>query len=253
VSDLRVHTAHGGSYFLPGWELRITSRCLDEDFGLDSATTPIGDLLSQPIVKALIKDRATDPDGGKSVGPEAGRLTIRRLAYGNDHRGATWWDRDEKVVWLCAYHGKHRSGQADDPFKGLFPDLIASARLRPVKADYERLFEERDERFVDLVPEHAQELLAQARDEPGVEKRGIVGGEATVGCLVEVVDTLEDTYVAFFLDEVPYERWVPLLNAFHPARFDEWEQVEAMPHRPLDTPLGEVCYRYLKGQEESAN
>jgi len=207
----------------------------------------IGALLGHPIVKALVKDRANDPDGGKSIGPEARENTIRRLGYGHDHRGATWWDPTEKVVWLCGYHGGHRSGDEADSFKKHFPDLIAEGRMKPEVADYQALFAERDERFVDLVQTDAQALLALARDEQGVEKSSVIGGEATVGCLVEVVSTLEETYVAFFLEEVTYERFVLLLNAFHPSRFDEWEDVLEMPHRRVDRASGEVCFRYLKG------
>ena len=246
MSESHINTAVRGSYFLAEYELRITARCLEEDFGVSPAA-PIGDLLDHPIVKALIKDRATDPDAGKTVGPDAGEDTIRRLGYGHDHRGATWWDRSEKVVWLCAYHGRHRSGAADDPFKKHFPELIAAKRMKPVAMDYEALFAERDERFVDLVRGDAQALLAEARQEPGREKRAIVGGEASVGCLVEVVETLEETYVAFFVEEVTYERLVILLNAFYVSRFEDWEQVHEMPHRPIDEALGEVCYRYLRG------
>ncbi len=150
-------------------------------------------------------------------------------------------------MWLCAYHGRHRSGAADDPFGKHFPELIAWKRMKPATVDYEALFAERDERFIDLVQRDAQALLAEARREPGVEKRAVVGGEANVGCLVEVVETLEETYVAFFVEEVTYERFVILLNAFFVSRFEEWEQVKEMPHRPIDQASGEVCYRYLRG------
>jgi hypothetical protein len=235
-----------GSILLADWELRITRRCLEEDLEVP-ASTPIAELVDHPIVKALISDRATDPDGGKTVGPAAGQDTLRRLAFGNDHRGATWWDPVEKVVWLCAYSGAHRSGAADDPFKALFPELIAAGKMKPLEADYEALFEDRDARFVDTVESDAQELLAAAHDDPGAEKRAVIGGEPTVGCLVEIVDTLEETYVAFLIEEVGYERFVILLNAFYPSRFEDWEQVEEMPHRPIDTASAEICYRYLKG------
>lgn len=246
MSESHINTAVRGSYFLADYELCITARCLEEDFGVSPAA-PIGDLLDHPIVKALIKDRATDPDAGKTVGPEAGEDSIRRLGYGHDHRGATWWDRTERVVWLCAYHGKHRSGAAEDSFKKHFPELIAAKRMKPTPADYEALFAERDERFVDLVQGDAQALLAEARRAPGIEKRSLVGGEANVGCLVEVVETLEETYVAFFIEEVTYERFVILLNAFFVSRFEEWEQVHEMPRRAIDEASGEVCYRYLRG------
>jgi hypothetical protein len=119
--------------------------------------------------------------------------------------------------------------------------------MKPTAVDYEVLFAERDERFVDLVQGDAQALLAEARREPGAERRAVVGGEANVGCLVKVVETLEETYVAFFIEQVTYERFVILLNAFFVLRFEEWEQVDEMPHRQIDEVSGEVCYRYLRG------
>ncbi len=38
-----------------------------------------------------------------------------------------------------------------------------------------------------------------------------------------------------------------LLNAFYVSRFEEWEQVQEMPHRAIVEASGEVCYRYLRG------
>jgi hypothetical protein len=212
-----------------------------------SGSTEFSDLLAREIVKAFVSDRAADPDGGRTVGPDAGANTLRRLGYGDDHRGATWWDQVERVVWLCAYHGRHRSGEADDPFKKHFPDLIAAGRMKPTAEDYEALFEERDEQFVDFVQADAQALLATAREDLGSEKQALVGGEATVGCLVDVVETLEETYVAFKLGDITYERIVLLLNAFHPASADEWRQTDRLPHRPVNEAEGEVCFSYLKG------
>lgn len=74
MSESHINAAVRGSYFLAHYELRITWRCLEEDFEV-SLAAPIGDLLDHPIVKALIKDRATDPNAGKTVGPEAGEVT----------------------------------------------------------------------------------------------------------------------------------------------------------------------------------
>jgi hypothetical protein len=48
-------------------------------------------------------------------------------------------------------------------------------------------------RYIDAYT-RLQALLAEARRAPGIEKRSLVGGEANVGCLVEVVETLEETY-----------------------------------------------------------
>jgi hypothetical protein len=79
-------------------------------------------------------------------------------------------------------------------------------------------------------------------------KRAVIGGEAQAGCVVEVVDTLNETYVAFFAAEVKYERFVLLLNAFYRAPFEDWEPVKKMPHRAVDEKNGEVCFRYLSSR-----
>jgi hypothetical protein len=238
-----VNEPHRGSFFHAGWELRITRRCLVEDFEVDP-TTPFADLRSKEIIKAFISDRAVTPTGGKTVGPVAGEKTCYRLGYGDDHRGATWYDPVEKVVWLCAYHGQHRSGEADDSFP-FFNRLIDEGRIKPTKDDYVALLEERAERFVDLVFKQAQELLDEARTAPGEEVSRVIGGEATVGLVVEVVETLNETHVAFFIQDLGSgDRFVLLLKAFFPeAQFADWELVDEFPTRELR--VGEVCYRIL--------
>lgn len=234
-----VNTAHRGGFFHGNWELRITQRCLSEDLEVD-LRTPFDALVKHEIVKALISDRASTPEGGKTVGPYAGDKTLYRLAYGDDHRGATWYDREHDVVWLCAYHGQHRSGDPDDAFP-YFDRLIAEKRIKPVEEDYVALLEERAEWFVDLAPDQAQALLATAREKPGKEQSGVIGGEADVGVVVEVVETLSETYVAFFIEQVGYERFVFLLAAFYPdAHFTDWIESEGLPTRSLRD--GEVCY-----------
>jgi hypothetical protein len=242
-----VNTAHRGSYFLAKYELRVTQRCLTDDFG-NPADTPITKLLGKEIIKALIKDRATTPTGGKTVGPAAGTDTYYRLAYGDDHRGATWWDSANKVVWLCAYNSRHRSGDPDDAFTDLFPRLITDKAMKPNADDYERLLEERDEWFDDHVLPDAQELLAEARADPGKEHQRTIGGEAPVGCLVEVVSTLEETYIALFPLDLDVQQLIKILVAFFPdSRFEDWESVDALPTRKLDLDKGEFGYRLLRG------
>ena len=133
----------------------------------------------------------------KPSAQQTGEHTIYRLGHGNDHRGATWFDESNGVLWLCAY-GLHRSGDADDAFPH-FHELIQSGNIWPTENDYEALFLDRDRRFVETLPRDAQVLLARARSNPGVEQTGVIGGEETTGVLVEVVETLEETYVVFSL------------------------------------------------------
>jgi hypothetical protein len=199
---------------------------------------------AHPIVQALESQRSTNPRGGKIVGPAAGEHTIYRLGHGNDHRGATWFDENNRVIWLCAY-GLHRSGEPDDAFP-YFHELIGSGSIWPIEDDYETLFLDRDRRFVETLPEDAQVLLARARLNPGMEQTGVIGGEETTGVLVEVVETLEETYIVFSLAQKDYTRIVLILEAFYPDNtFNDWELVATLPTRTLRQ--NEACYRILHG------
>jgi hypothetical protein len=230
-----------GSCLCDGRELRLTKRCLIEDFDV-SENTPFGQVSKNAIVRALENQRCEDPLGTKTIGPEAGKHTIYRLAYGDRHRGATWFDEAENVVWLCAY-GLHESGNPDDAFP-YFHELIADKRMLPKEEDYEGLFTDRGNRFAATVGGDVQLLLAEARSDPGVEHQGLVGGEQTAGVLVEVVDTLQETYVCLSLASIDATKILVLLAAFFPDNeFSDWELVDNLPTRVVRTADGEICYR----------
>jgi hypothetical protein len=234
---------HRGSCVCVSYELRITRRCLANDLNLD-LNTDFFVALPHPIVHAFENQRSASPVGTKTVGPAARERTIYRLAYGDDHRGATWFDETERVVWLCAYR-LHRSGNADDAFP-YFHDLIRSGEIMPTEDDYEALFLDRDRRFVETMSADAHALLERARSNPGVEQVGLIGGEETTGIVVEVVETLEETHVAFALSVGDYRRIILLLAAFYPAAtFSDWELVTNLPTRSLRE--NEMCYRILRG------
>lgn len=234
---------HRGSCLCGTYELRITHRCLTNDLNL-GPTADFAIARSHPIVHALENQRSTSPIGAKTVGPAAGERTIYRLAYGHDHRGATWFDQAERVVWLCAYR-LHRSGDPDDAFP-YFHALIDSGELLPTADDYEALFLDRDRRFVDTMSVDAQALLGRARSNPGVEQVGVIGGQETTGVVVEIVETLEETYVAFALTVGDYTRIILLLIAFYPdATFKDWDLAASLPTRSLRD--NEICYRILRG------
>lgn len=235
---------HRGSCLCETHELRITRRCLADDLNFPP-TVEFVDARSHPIVQAFESQRSTSRTGTRTVGPASGERTIYRLAYGHDHRGATWFDRHEQVVWLCAY-GFHRSGEADDAFP-YFHDLIRAGGILPTDDDYEALFRDRALRFAETLPQDAQALLAKARSNPGVEEVGLLGGRETTSVAVEVVETMEETHVAFSLAQIgDYTTIVLILTAFFPeATFNEWEQVLRFPTRPLSH--DEVCYRIFRG------
>ncbi len=120
--------------------------------------------------------------------------TVYRLAYGDRHRGATWYDEAHRVVWLLAY-GQHEFKGAGDAFP-YFKGLDAEDRLLPTSEDYEELFRAQSRRLIASVPHECQELMAQARAAPGVEAKAIIGQHVRLSCAVEIVDSLEEVTIA---------------------------------------------------------
>jgi len=119
--------------------------------------------------------------------------------------------------------------------------------LLPTEDDYTALFDDRGQRFAETLYDDAQTLLCRARLAPRVEQVGILGGEERTAVVVEVVDTLHETYVAFSVARIDPSRVVLILGAFDPkARLSDWELVSSFPTRPLRLQDGEICYRILR-------
>jgi hypothetical protein len=225
-----------GAHICEKWELRVTGRCLDEDLNAaaDAGFEAIGGL---EIIKAFTKDRFTEATSSRQVSPLTSGREVWRLGYGDDHRGATLYDANEAVIWLVAY-GRHRSGQTDDFFP-YCKQLDADGRLLPVRADYDRMFRERDRRFVHAVRIEAPVILCQARATDG-EYRCKVGGELGAGISIEVDDELDATAitVAFMATDLEtIEQSQVLLAALSVG---EWEMIPRMPSRDLEP--GEVAF-----------
>ncbi|MEJ7786477.1 MAG: hypothetical protein WKF96_16870 [Solirubrobacteraceae bacterium] len=195
-------------------------------------------------MRALRNERHTVVYGTTTVGPAAGDDTFWVLRQGSNHRGATWFDSTESVVWLCAY-GRHRSGQPDDAFQH-FAALIRDGTIRPTETDHQALAEDRAERFADVVVEEAQELLAAARAHPGTEERRVIGTTQPVGLVVHIVETLEETFVAVYGDATMPAQLQLLLVALYPERaFDDWRWEQRLPTRELNLARGEICLSIL--------
>jgi hypothetical protein len=217
-----------------------------EDLGREPDAT-FEELLAHDIVQALRSERHNKFHGTNTVGPAAGARTVTVLRRSDDHRGATWYDESEGVVWLCGY-ARHRSGESDDAFP-YFQSLIAAGRLLPDEDDDVALIEDRADRFALVVVPESETLLAEARNDPGVEKRAVIGRTQPVSLLVHVVETLEETFVALS-GTSDVTRIQLLLAALYPTRsFDDWEYADALPTRALDRAAGEFCLSILHEPE----
>ena len=241
MSSELLHVSVGGSFLCEDYELRITQRCLDEDLAANT-TEPFDELAGHEIITAFVKRRRDQPYDTKTVAPLTTGQTVYRLAYGHRHRGATWHDDANGVVWLLAY-AHHESGAEGDAFP-YFKELDAADRLLPTSDDYELLFRDRDRRFTEVVAAEAAELLAAARAEPGEEHRATIGGQLGMGVVVEVVETLEEVYVAIKMGGLTQENLPILLAALFPEHDpNAIEGARTMPKRELDE--DEIGFRAL--------
>jgi hypothetical protein len=233
--DSLVGRAVAGAYICKDWELRVTARCLDEDLNADEATN-FESIQGLEIIKAFVKDRATETAASKQIRPLSSGQQVWRLGYGHDHRGATFYDEDEGVIWLVAY-GRHRSGAPDDFFPRC-KKLDAEGRLLPVQADIARMYRDRDKRFVEAVTIEAPQALKAARETEG-EYRCTIGGELGAGLAIEVVEQLEATSITVAFKpagggpftEVTLQQGQVLLQSLTCGK---WEMIGRMPSRDLE-------------------
>lgn len=218
------------------WELRITRRALDDDFGL-AADADFEDLLNVGIVKTFVGDRSTHSNGTRQVTPLTCGQEVWVLARGHDHRAATWFDEPNHVVWLVA-SGRHRSGRPSDFFP-FCKALDEEDRLLPTEDDYERMIRDRDARFAYSITIEAQLVLKKARLEGG-EHRVMFAGKYGACIAIEVAGDLEAIAVAFRVDSVDYDYVPIILSAIQPGK---WEPTERMPSRELEAM--EFAFGYL--------
>lgn len=231
----------GAAYICEAYELRITRRCLEDDleyFG----ETPFEELEQHEIVKAFVKRRSDGPTNTREVAPLSSGKRVYRLSYGDRHRGATWYDERHRVVWLLGY-AQHEFQSRGDAFP-YFKELDADGRLLPGPADYEALLRGRDSRLQSEIGADAKRLLREARETPGREVVGILGGAVEVTVAVTSVESLAELHVAVQMVGLAKEHFVIALAALFEERdFEEIETAEAMPGRALRP--GELGFRAL--------
>jgi hypothetical protein len=166
----------------PRVTLRISERCLVEDFGLaDAVTLPVEhleDLAGERsgLIRAFLVQRSTDPEGppeDRMSGLATGGVPIYILRHGARYRGLTWHDVEAGVVWLIAAHFAHRSGEASDSY--IYFRTLTREQLRPSEHDLRRMREQEANQAVEGILGVIPALLREAGAEPGHEVRGQVG------------------------------------------------------------------------------
>lgn len=222
-----------------GHELRVTKRCLTDDVA-DSCDASFDELVGRHgIIRAFLRERRGATSGMDTLGPGGGDRPLTVLRHTNDWRGVTWYDEETAVVWLCAC-ARHRSGQPDDAFPR-FEALRQTGHIWPIADDYESLAADRGEQFISFVLSDAPRLLAKAQAEPDIEHTMVIGLEP-VSIVVEVVETLEETFVAVSAVRLLPSQFQVLLAALYPDRsFMDWRSADRLPTRPLDHTRAEFC------------
>lgn len=163
--------------------------------------------------------RSQDPNGTEKVQPLQNASEVYTLHAGR-WRGATWYDRENNVVWLLA--GRfHRSGAANDAYP-YFKGLDADGRLCPTEEDYELLFREQARSFADDVLHQAPRIMEEARRRSPEEVKAVLG-TVPVSVAVEREDGMEFIFLAVMMTDwtedgpEPPANWTTILwAAFFP-------------------------------------
>jgi hypothetical protein len=186
-------------------QFRLTRRALEDlDLDVDTyARGPASDFVdAHDVVRAFVDQRSQGPEGQEWTNLPVTSAPAYNLHHGR-YRGLTWHDEDNDVVWLLGV-GWHESGSRDDAY-AVLKRRDEAGDLMPTEQDYldlEMTLEE-TRSFVVQVSEQAPALIAEARERPGVEVRGVVASRIGVGVQVEVVvipgedETLEEVWIGF--------------------------------------------------------
>lgn len=228
-----------------GHELRITKRCIEDDLN-GRMGVQFEDLVNRhEIVKAFHRERRNVTEGEHPFRHEGSEINLTILRHGHDWRGVTWFDRKEKVVWLCAC-ARHRSGTTRDAYPR-FKNLCVNNQIEPVDEDYATLISERNGRFSFFVKSDAPALLVKARAEPEIEMSQLIGLES-VSILVVRVETLEEIFVVFsaknLMPVLVLQLLIPLVRD---STFPDWKWRERLPTRELDRSKDEICLSIVHG------
>jgi len=191
--------------------------------------------MCHPIVKAFVAKRQQVPFSGKTVFTTHEARTLYHLGVGNDHRGATWHDTANKVVWLCGY-GLHRSGEPIDAFQ-IFKHLLENGHIYPAQADYRRLILDRGVRFVETASIQATALREVAISKPGLVQTGTLGHRVPIRVIVYISPGLADLTIAFSPAGLNRQEINFVVGCFAPeqeAEIDITDTLGGMPLLPGD-------------------
>lgn len=119
--------------------------------------------LEHPALRETRRLAPSAPRGQKRI-LSIDHPIVHRLRHGR-WRGATWADREQQRLWLCAA-AQREAGSSDDAFEH-FAALHAAGRLLPDRDDELRDALERNARIIDDAAAAIPAVLARAFKRPG--------------------------------------------------------------------------------------
>lgn len=223
----------------------VTARCLTEDLNLrlpDPQVQRRADL-DHPALQELRRLAPSTPQGQKAIAQlhDHGFHGFR-LRFSN-HRGCTWHDGNEDIVWLLAY-ALHQGGDEDDCYN-YFEDLYSSQLLTPTNADVqavrlEQLFHAQVPRFGKEVAGAIQDALYSPEVVVELDNEALLPVKVRVA--VEPVDEEElvEIVVAFFHSTALDHR---VAQVIHTLLLNEVSEILGLP--PAEKWEVSTGYRYF--------
>lgn len=227
------------------YELRITARCCRDDLGLEPGEASFEELQSKwKIVRKFIDLRSSLPDGQETFRGALGSDVF--TLHAGRQRGATWYDREYRVVWLLGF-GTHREGDHSDSYAHL-ERLDKRDQLMPSEEDYEALIVDREAQLLPTMVAEMRALLSGARATPGKVHSALLASGVAVSLYVyRVVEDdggLEEFHLAVSGKHLE-TRWLSVIRtALWPEDPNaSWEYTREF---PVERPGAEreLCFRH---------
>jgi hypothetical protein len=230
---------------LAAYELRITARCCRDDLGVDPDKVSVTELKSKwKIVGKFVDIRSSLPDGQEPFRSAPGSNVF--TLHSGRQRGATWYDREYRVVWLLGF-GTHREGDRDDSYNRI--ELLEERhQLMPTVEDYEALIRDRQAQLIPTMVAEVRTLLGRARSTPGQVHSTLLNCGVAVRLyverLIEEDQGLEEFHLAISTKYLE-RRW---LSTIRTALWPEgpnanWEFSNRFPV-DSDGAEDELCFRH---------
>ena len=190
---------------IPRWP-SVTARCLRQDLGVSPPDPQVirRANIDHPAIAELCRLAPKTPLSQKPIsqltqhGFQGFRLRV------SNHRGCTWHDGNEDIVWLLAY-ALHQGGDESDCYN-VFEALHTSNQLVPTRADIEivrleQLFHSQVPSFGEQIAESVRDAMYDPEATIELENEALLPVKVRVDVVPVEDDELVEIVVAFYHSE----------------------------------------------------